>query len=159
MFNIKQLAAVAALVASGAAVAAPVTVNLGSGSIASATTLTTLVKVGATPTATFTAVIRGTTAIGDVFSLSLFNSANQLVAGVNTLDAVSVGFKKETFTNTYTNLAAGNYTLKLVSGVNGGTYGLSGSYNLPTSPVPEPLTMVLSLFGAAAVLVTRRKPQ
>jgi uncharacterized protein (DUF2141 family) len=157
MFNIKHLAVVAAILASGAASAAS-SVTLGTGTIAAASTLTFGVDVGATPSATFTGVIRGTTVIGDIFSFSLYDSLNNLVSG-SPFNSISPTFKKESFQNTYTNLAAGHYTVKLVSGINGGAYSVTGSYNLPTSPVPEPLTMVLSLAGAAVVLAKRRKPQ
>jgi hypothetical protein len=154
----RALATLAVFAASSAAaLAAPVSVTLGSGTIAAHDSVSFSLNIGASATPSFTAAIRGTGVIGDVFSLSLFDSSNKLVSTFSTLDVVSALQKKETFTNKYADLLAGTYTLKMVSGINGGAYSVGGTYEMPSSSVPEPLSMSLSLAGVVAVLAMRRR--
>lgn len=153
--------ATAALALSSAAMAASVTIATQKGSIADgATIFSEAITLTSASSASFVATLRGTTAKpGDIISFSLLNSAGQEMALSNPAQDVSV-FGRETITNFYGSLSAGVYTLKLTSAATGGgAYSFAGSYNVATTPVPEPLTTVLSLAGVAAILVTRRKRQ
>ena len=151
--------AVGALAMSTAAMAAPVTVATKAGTIADAGTISYEINLSTTSSASFVATIRGSSSKpGDIVSFALFDaSQHQVSLSTPALDISA--FNRETITNYYGSLTAGLYTLKLTSAVSGGgTYSISGSYNVATTPVPEPEVFSMALAGVAvAGLVMRRR--
>jgi hypothetical protein len=149
-----------AMALSTAAMAAPVTIATKAGTIADASTTSYQITLSAASSASFAATIRGNASQpGDILSFSLFDAAEHQISLSAPAQDVSV-FNRETITNYYANLAAGVYTLKLTSAaVGGGTYSISGSYNVATTPVPEADVYSLAFAGVAVagLLVRRRK--
>jgi len=96
----------------------------------------------------------------DFTSLTLSYGGNTVVSDFTTFTPYSTGATKSQLDFSYSNLAAGDYTLTLAGkflGTNGGSYG--GNLNVNVSPVPEPETWSLAVAGLAAVGALARRRQ
>lgn len=157
----KQASVALALVVAAGAAAASTPIPTVTGAIGAHTAAAPdLITLPAAASASFTATITGSaaTGVGDVLTFGLYDAGNHLVPTASApVDTILSGLYRESYTLYFNALTAGSYSLKLSSGLVGGTYKITGSYAAPTTAVPEPVSLALSLAGLAVVLASRRR--